>query len=131
MKRLLGKGTIEKLLRRKDTADVEALRVEHVQLSERKDKLASDWALGALDDRHVKLANKAIDDRMAQIAATLAKVGWLSPLELLACKGIRKTWAKLSMEQKRVILETVLATRVVACKPTTADSTLMMWRPGG
>lgn len=114
------RGTVEKLLRRKDTADVAALRMEQVKLCERKDKLASDWALGAFDYRQVKLANKAIDDRMAQIAATLAKVGWRSPLEPLAGKDIRKTWAKLSMMQKRAILETVVDIRVVACKPTTA-----------
>jgi hypothetical protein len=50
----------------------------------------------------------------------LAKVGWRSPLEPLAQGNIRKTWGKLSLMQKRAILESVVDITVVKCKPTTA-----------
>jgi site-specific DNA recombinase len=134
IERLSRKGTVEKLLRRKDTADVAKLRIEQVGLSERKDKLASDWALGALDDRQVKLANKQIDDRLAEIAATLAKVGWRSPLEPLARGDIRKTWATLSLAQKRAILGAVCDVTVLPTKPTTrgldVDAVRVDWRVG-
>ena len=47
--RLSRPGTVEKLLHRDDTADVAALRVEQVQLGERKDAAAAMFIDGAID----------------------------------------------------------------------------------
>ena len=119
VERLARPGTVEKLLHRDDTADVAALRVEQVELSARKDKLASQWALGALDDHQVAVANKTIDARLAELAATLAKAGWRSPLEPLANGDIRQAWERLSLMGKRAILDVAADVTVLPTRPTT------------
>jgi DNA invertase Pin-like site-specific DNA recombinase len=117
--RLSRPGTIDKLLHRDDTADVAALRVELAGINARKDKLASDWALGAMDDRMVQLASKTLDQRATEIAATLAKAGWRSPLEPLAGGDIEAAWEALSLAHKRAILDVVADVHVLPTTPTT------------
>ena len=72
VERLSRKGTVEKLLHRDDSTDVAALRIEQVQLSARKDKIASEWALGNMDDHQIAVANKTIDARLTAIAGALS-----------------------------------------------------------
>ena len=54
-----------------------------------------------MDDHQIAVANQTIDARLTEIAGTLAKAGWRSPLEPLANGDIRAAWAKLSLMQKR------------------------------
>ena len=64
-------------------------------------------------------ASKRLDDKAAEIAATLAKAGWRSPLEPLANGDIRAVWAGLSLMSKRAILDVVADVTVLPSKPTT------------
>jgi hypothetical protein len=118
VERLARPGSVEKLLHRDDSTDVAALRVEQVELSARKDKIASEWALGKMDDHQIAVANNTIDARLTEIAGTLAKAGWRSPLEPLANGDIRAAWAELSLMSKRAILDVVADVTVQPSKPT-------------
>lgn len=117
--RLARLGTVEKLLHRDDTADVAALRVEQVQIGARKDELAVLFADGKIDAVQFATASKRLDDKAAEIAATLAKAGWRSPLEPLADGDIAAAWEKLSLMQKRAILDAVAEVTVLPTTPTT------------
>lgn len=77
--RLARPGTVEKLLHRDDTADVAALRVEQIQLGERKDQAAALFANGEIDAVQLATITKTADGRAAEIAGVLAKAGWRSP----------------------------------------------------
>jgi hypothetical protein len=114
--RLSRKGTVEKLLHRDDTADVAALRVEQVQLGERKDKAAAMFIDGAIDQAQLATITKRADERGKEIAEVLAKAGWRSPLEPLAGGNIEAAWAQLSLMQKRAILEAVADVHVLPTK---------------
>jgi hypothetical protein len=118
VERLSRPGTVEKLLHRDDTADVAALRVEQVQLGERKDKAAAMFIDGAIDEVQLATITKRADERAKEIAEVLAKAGWRSPLEPLAGGNIEAAWEKLSLMQKRAILEVVADVHVL---PTTAS----------
>jgi DNA invertase Pin-like site-specific DNA recombinase len=107
VQRLARPGTVEKLLHRDDTADVAALRVEQVALGERKDKAAAMFIDGAIDEVQLATITRRADERAKQIAETLAKVGWRSPLEPLAGGDIEAAWKRLSLMQKRAILDAV------------------------
>jgi site-specific DNA recombinase len=115
--RLSRPGTVEKLLHRDDTADVSALRVEQVQLGERKDKAAAMFIDGAIDEVQLATITKRADDRAKEIAAVLAKAGWRSPLEPLAGGNIEAAWKQLTLAQKRAILDAVADVTVL---PTAA-----------
>ena len=117
--RLARPGTVEKLLHRDDTADVAALRVEQVAIGARKDELAVLFADGQIDAVQFATSSKRLDENAAELAATLAKVGWRSPLEPLAGGDIAKTWAKLSLMQKRAILDVAADVTVLPSTPTT------------
>lgn len=119
VERLSRPGTVEKLLHRDDTADVTALRVEQVQIGARKDELAVLFADGKIDAVQFATATKRIDEKATEIAATLAKVGWRSPLEPLANGDIRAAWDKLPLMGKRAILDAVADVTVLPAKPTT------------
>jgi hypothetical protein len=114
--RLSRKGTVEKLLHRDDTADVAALRVEQVAMGERKDKAAAMFIDGAIDEVQLATITKRADERAKEIAETLAKVGWRSPLEPLAGGNIEAAWEKLSLMQKRAILDVVADIHVLPTK---------------
>ena len=49
----------------------------------------------------------------------LAKAGWRSPLEPLANGNIEAAWEKLSLAQKRAILDAVADVTVLPTRPTT------------
>jgi DNA invertase Pin-like site-specific DNA recombinase len=114
--RLSRPGTVEKLLHRDDTADVAALRVEQVSLGERKDKAAAMFIDGAIDEVQLATITKRADERAKEIAEVLAKAGWRSPLEPLAGGNIEAAWEKLSLMQKRAILEVVADVHVLPTK---------------
>jgi DNA invertase Pin-like site-specific DNA recombinase len=114
--RLSRPGTVEKLVHRDDTADVAALRVEQVQLGERKDKAAAMFIDGAIDEIQLATITKRADERGKEIAEVLAKAGWRSPLEPLAGGNIEAAWENLSLMQKRAILDVVADVYVL---PTT------------
>jgi DNA invertase Pin-like site-specific DNA recombinase len=134
VERLSRKGTVEKLLHRDDTADVAALRVEQVSLGARKDELAILFADGQIDAVQFATATRRLDEKATEIAATLAKVGWRSPLEPLADGNIRRVWAVLSLMQKRAILDVVCDVTVLPSKPTTRgfdpDGVRIDWKVG-
>jgi len=117
--RLSRKGTVEKLLPRDDTADVAALRVEQVQLGARKAKAAAMFIDGTIDEMQLATITCRADERAKEIAETLAKAGWRSPLEPLAGGNIEAAWQQLSLMQKRVILEAVCDVHVLPTKRTT------------
>ncbi|HTX95091.1 MAG TPA: recombinase family protein [Mycobacterium sp.] len=119
VERLRRPGTVEKLLHRDDTADVAALRVEQVQLGERKDKAAAMFADGTIDAVQLATITKQTDKRAAEIAEVLAKAGWRSPLEPLAGGDIAAAWSVLSLMQKRAILDAVAEVHVLPVTPTT------------
>jgi site-specific DNA recombinase len=124
--RLSRRGTVEKLLHRDDAADVAALRVEQVQLGERKDKAAAMFIDGAIDEVQLATITKRADERAKEIAEVLAKAGWRSPLEPLAGGNIEATWENLSLMQKRAILESVCDVTVLPTKRSTRG-----FDPGG
>lgn len=124
--RLSRKGTVEKLLHRDDTADVAALRVEQVQLGERKDTAAAMFIDGKIDAVQLETITKRADERAKEIAGVLAKAGWRSPLEPLAGGDIEAAWKNLSLAQKRGILQAVADVTVLPTKPTTRG-----FDPGG
>jgi site-specific DNA recombinase len=127
-------GTVEKLLHRDDTADVAALRVEQVQIGARKDELAVLFADGQIDAVQFATATKRLDEKAVEIAGTLAKAGWRSPLEPLAGGDIRAAWAALSLMQKRAIVDAVVDVTVLPTKPTTRgfdkDGVAVEWKVG-
>jgi DNA invertase Pin-like site-specific DNA recombinase len=127
-------GTVEKLLHRDDTADVSSLRVEQVQLGERKDKAAALFADGAIDEVQLATITKRADERAAEIAEVLAKAGWRSPLEPLANGDIGAAWGQLSLAQKRAILDAVVDVTVRPTTPTTRgfdpDGVWFDWKVG-
>lgn len=49
----------------------------------------------------------------------LAKAGWRSPLEPLADGNIEAAWGKLSLAQKRAILDAICDVTVLPTTPTT------------
>lgn len=135
VERLSRPGTVEKLLHRDDTADVAALRVEQVQLGERKDKAAGMFAEGAIDAVQLATITKHADERATEIAEVLAKAGWRSPLEPLANGNIGAVWEGLSLAQKRAILEVVCDVSVLPTRrPTTRgfdpDGVRIEWKIG-
>jgi site-specific DNA recombinase len=132
--RLSRPGTVEKLLHRDDTADVAALRVEQVQLGERKDKAAAMFIDGAIDEVQLATITRRADERAKEIAEVLAKAGWRSPLEPLASGDIEAAWSQLSLMQKRAILDVVADVHVLPSKPTTRgfdpDGVRINWKVG-
>jgi site-specific DNA recombinase len=132
--RLAQPGTVEQLLHRDDTADVAALRVEQVQLGERKDKAAAMFADGAIDEVQLATITKRADERATEIAEVLAKAGWRSPLEPLANGDIGAAWEQLSLAQKRAILDVVAEVTVLPTTPTTRgfdpDGVRIDWKVG-
>ena len=134
IERLSRKGTVEKLLHRDDNTDVAALRVEQVHIGARKDELAVLFADGSIDAVQFATASKRLDENAAEIAATLAQVGWRSPLEPLANGDIRQAWERLSLMQKRAILVVVADVTVLPTKPTTRgfdpDGVRIDWKAG-
>jgi DNA invertase Pin-like site-specific DNA recombinase len=134
VERLSRPGTVEKLLHRDDTADVAALRVEQVQLGERKDKAAAMFADGTIDVVQLATITKRADERATEIAEVLAKAGWRSPLEPLANGDIKAAWGNLSLVQKRGILDVVCDVTVLPTKPTTRgfdpDGVQIDWKTG-
>jgi site-specific DNA recombinase len=119
VERLARPGTVEKLLHRDDTADVAALRVEQVQLGERKDKAAAMFIDGVIDAAQLATVTRRADERGKEIAEVLAKAGWRSPLEPLAGGNIEAVWGQLSLAQKRAILDVVAEVTVLPTTPTT------------
>jgi DNA invertase Pin-like site-specific DNA recombinase len=117
--RLARPGTVAELLRRDDTTDVTALRVEQVSLGERKDAAAAMFADGKIDEVQLATITARLDERGHEIADVLAKAGWRSPLEPLANGDVGKAWAALSLARKRAILEVVADVHVLPTKPTT------------
>lgn len=134
VERLARPGTVEKLLHRDDTADVAALRIEQVAIGARKDELAVLFADGQIDAVQFGTASKRLDEKTAEIAGTLAKAGWRSPLEPLAGGDIRAAWAALSLMQRRAIVDAVVDITVLPCKPTTRgfdpDGVRVEWKVG-
>jgi site-specific DNA recombinase len=132
--RLSRPGTVDKLLHRDDTADVAALRVEQVQLGERKDAAAAMFANGAIDAVQLQTITKELHGRAEVIAATLAKAGWRSPLEPLARGDVRGVWEKMALAQKRAVLDVVCDVTVLPSKPTTRgfdpDGVRIDWKVG-
>jgi hypothetical protein len=112
-------GTVQELLRRDDSTDVTALRVEQVSLGERKDKAAAMFADGRIDDAQLGTITARLDERGHQITATLAAAGWRSPLEPLAGGDVGKLWATLSLARKRAIVDKICDVHVLPTKPTT------------
>jgi site-specific DNA recombinase len=125
-------GTVEQLLHREDTADVAALRLEQVELGGRKDKAATMFIDGKIDAVQLETITKRADARGKQIAATLAKAGWRSPLEPLAGGDIAAVWGGLSLAQRRAILDVVCDVYVLPTKPTTRgfdpDGVRIAWK---
>jgi DNA invertase Pin-like site-specific DNA recombinase len=117
--RLSQPGTVEKLAFRDDTTDVAALRAEQATLGNRKDEAAGLFAKGAIDAVQLETITKQANQRAGQIAETLAEAGWRSPLEPLVGGNIEAAWGKLSLAQKRAILEVVADVHVLPTKPTT------------
>jgi site-specific DNA recombinase len=117
--RLARPGTVAELLRRDDTTDVTALRVEQVSLGERKDKAAAMFADGAIDEVQLATITTRLDERGREIAEVLAKAGWRSPLEPLAGGDVGAAWKQLSLARKRAILDVVADVTVLPTKPTT------------
>jgi hypothetical protein len=74
---------------------------------------------GKIDAVQLETITKRADARAAEIAATLAKAGWRSPLEPLAGGDIAAVWAGLPLGQKRAILQVVADVHVLPTKPTT------------
>lgn len=112
-------GTVQELLRRDDTTDVTALRVEQVSLGERKDKAAAMFADGKIDEVQLATITTRLDDRGREITEVLAKAGWRSPLEPLAGGDIAKAWAALSLARKRAIVDKIADVHVLPTTPTT------------
>ena len=77
------------------------------------------FADGQIDAVQFATSSKRLDEKAAELTATLAKAGWRSPLEPLAGGDIAKTWAKLSLMQKRAILDVVADVTVLPSTPTT------------
>ena len=77
-------GEVERLVRRDDSVDLTKLRLEQVEIRERKDELATLFADGTIDAGQFATATKRLTARENTIASTLAAVGWRSPLEPLA-----------------------------------------------
>jgi site-specific DNA recombinase len=125
-------GTVERLLARGDTADVAALRVEQVGLGARKDKAAAMFADGTIDAVQLETITRRADQRAKVIAAELAKAGWRSPLEPLASGDIAAVWAKLTLAQRRAILDAVADIYVLPTRPTTRgfdpDAVRVEWK---
>ena len=134
VERLARPGTVEKLLHRDDSTDVAALRVEQVAIGARKDELAVLFADGNIDAVQFATATKRLDEKATEIAATLAKAGWRSPLEPLANGDIRQAWDQLSLMSKRAILNVVADVTVLPSKPTTRgfdpDGVEITWKIG-
>ena len=88
-------------------------------LGERKDKAAAMFIDGAIDEVQLATITRRADERAKEIAEVLAKAGWRSPLEPLANGDIEAAWEKLSLAQKRAILDAVCDVAVLPTKPTT------------
>jgi hypothetical protein len=116
--RLSRPGTVEKLLHRVDTTDVAALRVEQVELGARKDAAAAMFIDGKIDAVQLETITERADKRAKEIAETLAKAGWRSPLEPLAGGNVEAAWHGLSLAHKRAILHVIADVRVLPVKPT-------------
>ena len=112
-------GTVQELLRRDDTTDVTALRVEQVSLGDRKDKAAAMFADGKIDEMQLATITTRLDERGREIAEVLAKAGWHSPLEPLAGGDIGKLWSSLSLARKRAIVDKIADVYVLPTRPTT------------
>jgi site-specific DNA recombinase len=134
VERLARPGTVGQLLHRDDTADVAALRVEQVQLGERKDKAAAMFIDGAIDEVQLATITKRADERAKEIAEVLAKAGWRSPLEPLAGGDIGAVWEKVALAQKRAILDAVCDVRVLPTRLTRRgfdpDGVQIDWKVG-
>lgn len=132
--RLARPGTVEKLLHRDDSTDLTALRIELSALGARKDELAILFADGQIDGGSFATAAKRLDERADKIAAILAKAGWRSPLEPLANGDIHKAWARLSVMQKRAILNVACDVTVLPAASTAhgfdPDAVRFDWKVG-
>jgi site-specific DNA recombinase len=93
------------LLARDDSVDAAKLRAELVGIESRKDELAVLFADGAVDAGQFAVASKRLAEQMKTIAATLATVGYRSPLEPLAHGDIGELWSGLTLPQRRAVLK--------------------------
>jgi DNA invertase Pin-like site-specific DNA recombinase len=119
VKRLSKPGTVEKLAFCDNTTDVAALRAEQARLGNRKDEAASMFAKGVIDAVQLETITKNANQRATEIAETLAQAGWRSPLEPLVGGDIEAAWQRLSLAQKRAVLDVVADVHVLPTKPTT------------
>jgi DNA invertase Pin-like site-specific DNA recombinase len=134
VERLSKPGTVEKLAFRDDTTDVAALRAEQAKLGNRKDEAAAMFAKGVIDAVQLETITKEANNRGTQIAETLAQAGWRSPLEPLVGGDIGKAWGKLTLAQKRAVLDVVADVHVLPTTPTTRgfdiDGVGIDWKAG-
>ncbi|MGY4868385.1 recombinase family protein [Mycolicibacterium elephantis] len=108
IERLSRPGEVELLTRRDDMVDTTTLRMEQVEIGERKDELAALFADGTIDAGQLATATKRLTAREREIGDALASVGWRSPLAPLAGGDIRTLWSGLTLGQKRAILSAVV-----------------------
>ena len=107
-------------MRRDDTTDVAALRVEQVSLGDRKDKAAAMFALGKIDE--VQLAT--ITARASTAAVTRSPRCWPRPgggprWNRWPAATSGRPWAALPLARKRAILGVIADVHVLPTTPTT------------
>jgi site-specific DNA recombinase len=89
---------------------------------------------GLIDAVQLETITRRADQRGTEIAATLAKVGWRSPLAALEGGDIAALWEGFPLAQKRAILDVVADITVLPTKPTTRgfdpDGVRIDWKVG-
>lgn len=104
----------EKAMVEADHTDDEAdeARAELAKLEQRRRELAEMYAEGEVGRKDWQMATARLDERQAELEA--AAVADVNPLAAVKAKqSLRKAWPKMSVDQQRTVLGTVLEAVVV------------------